>query len=342
MSRRDLSPADVAGALEQGRTAPVYLFYGPNEFMMERSLLRMRETLIPESARAFNLEIFYGGGESEPADILTRARSVPFLAERRLLIVRGTERFREEQLEPFVSYLEKPVESTCLIFVSLKTDFNKRFYKALRSAGRAVNFEDLKEDRIPAWIRRAAEELGFNMSLQACLHLQQVVGDNLMELYGELEKLRIRYGGAAEVGVEEIKELAVHSRSFTIFELMNRVSTRNGAASLAALGRFLEEEDKKTGPLQVLGMLNRQIRLLWTTRETLDRGGKRKDVAEKLGRVGYRAEEYISSARHWSVKELERVLALLYQADGLLKTGSPAKLVLENLVFNLCDRRELR
>jgi DNA polymerase-3 subunit delta len=340
MTRRDLSPADVAGALEKGRVAPVYLFYGPNEFMLERSLLRMRETLIPESARAFNLEIFHAG-ETEPADILTRARSVPFLAARRLLIGRGTERLREEQLESFLPYLERPVETTCLVFVSSKTDFNKRFYKAFRAAGRAVNFEDLKEDRIPAWIRRTAEELGFKMSLQACLHLQQVVGENLMELYGELEKLRTRYG-AAEVGVAEIKDLAVHSRSFTIFELMKRVSSRDGAASLAALDRFLEEEDKRSGPLQVLGMLNRQMRLLWTTREILDRGGKRKDVAEGLGPAGRFAEEFISSARLWSVQELEGVLGLLYRADGLLKSSSPAKLVLENLVFNLCARKGLR
>jgi DNA polymerase III subunit delta len=340
MSPRDLSPSDVAGALERGKPASLYLFHGPNEFMMERTLLQVREALIPEPARAFNLEIFYGG-ESEPGDILGRARSVPFLAERRLIIVRGTEHFREAQLEPFLAYLEKPVETTCLVFACLKADFKKRFYKALRSAGRAVNFEDLKGDRVPSWIRRTAEDLGFKMPFQACVYLQQVAGDNLRDLYGELEKLRIRHG-AAEVGVEEIKELAVHSRSFTIFELMNRVSTRNCPASLAALGRFLEEEDKKKAPLQVLGMLNRQMRLLWTTRETMDKGGKRKDVAEKLGRAGYRAEEFISSAKQWSVKELERVLGLLYQADGLLKTGSPAKVVLENLVFNLCARKGLR
>ncbi|MEW6668020.1 MAG: DNA polymerase III subunit delta [Thermodesulfobacteriota bacterium] len=340
MSRRDLSPSDVAGALKRGKPASLYLFHGPNEFMMERSLLQAREALIPESARAFNLEIFYAG-ESDPADILARARSVPFLAERRLIIVRGTEHFREEQLEPFLAYLEKPVETTCMILVCLKADFKRRFYKALRSAGLAVGFEDLKEDRIPAWIRRTAEEMGFKLPFQACVYLQQVAGDNLRDIYGELEKLRIRYGNA-EVGVQEIRELAVHSRSFTIFELMNRISTRNCADSLAALGRFLEEEDRKSGPLQVIGMLNRQMRLLWATRETLDKGGKRNDVAEKLGSAGHWAEEFMSSARHWSVKELERVLGLLYQADGLLKTGSPAKLVLENLVFNLCARRELR
>jgi DNA polymerase-3 subunit delta len=340
MNRQDLSPADVVAALEQGRIEPLYLFHGPNEFLMERALLRLRETLIPESARAFNLEIFYGG-ESDPADIIAQARSVPFLAQRRLLIVRGTEQLREGALEAFLSYLDKPVETTCLVFVSFKTDFKKRFYKALRSAGRSVHFEDLKEDRIPSWIRKTAEELGLKMPLQACLYLQQVVGDNLRELHGELEKLRVRHG-AAEVGVGEIKELAVQSRSFTIFELMNRISRREGAASIGALGRFLEEEDKKSGPLQVLGMLNRQMRLLWTTREVLDKGGKRKEVAERLGPAGYWAEEFITSARQWSVKELERALDLLYRSDGFLKTGSPAKLVMENLVIDLCTRRGLR
>jgi DNA polymerase-3 subunit delta len=113
----DLHPEDVIKALERGRLAPFYLFYGPNSFMLERVLGRLRNEFIPENARDFNMEICYGG-ESSPVDVVNRAQTIPFLSSNRLIILRRTDSYNAEQLNKFIPYLEKPVDSTCLIFLS--------------------------------------------------------------------------------------------------------------------------------------------------------------------------------------------------------------------------------
>lgn len=330
---RGLLPEHVDRAIEKGQPAPFYLFQGPNTFLMERALEKLKKALLPDSARDFNMEVFYGG-ESTPAEIVASARSIPFLATNRLIIVRRTESFRADELGHFLPYLENPVKTTCLVFIAAKGDFKKGFFKTLKSAGRVVSFEELRESRIVPWLREAAAELGLKLNPRACLYLQQVVGNNLADLYGELEKIRVRYGGEA-VGMEELKDMVIHSRSFTIFELVNVVSRKDHGAALAALNRFLEEEDKKNGPLRVIGMLNRQLRLIWETKAVLERGGKKAAVAERLGAARFSADEFLVFARKWSAEELERGLAHLYRADGLLKSGSPGKLVLENLVLSL-------
>jgi DNA polymerase-3 subunit delta len=163
--------------MKKGQTAPFYLFHGPNEFMIERTLDSLKETLVPDSARAFNLEIFYGG-ESQPSDITTQARSIPFLANRRLVIVRRTEAFGAEALDQFKTYLEKPPDSTCLVFICSKADFKKGFYKTIRSAGRAVYFEELREPQVAPWVKRTAAEMGLSMDLRSCQYLQQVTGND--------------------------------------------------------------------------------------------------------------------------------------------------------------------
>ena len=56
----DLNPEDVIKALERGKLAPFYLFYGPNEFILERVLGRIRNEYLSENARDFNMEICYG------------------------------------------------------------------------------------------------------------------------------------------------------------------------------------------------------------------------------------------------------------------------------------------
>jgi len=330
----DLLPEDVLKSLEKGQLAPFYLFYGPGEFRLERVLDKIRDTFIPESARDLNLEIFYGD-DADPANIINGAQTLPFMAQNRLIIIRRIENFSADQLEIFLPYLERPAESTCLIFVSSKTDFKRKFYGRIRALNRAVNFGELRENQVIPWIKHTAKELGLKIDGHACAYLQQIVGNRLRDLYSDMVKLQLRYG-AMVVGVEQVKELAIHSRIYTIFELMNLVSVKDYSQSLTVLSRFLEEEDKRDAPLRVIGMLNRQIRLLWQTKSILARGGKTKDVAGKLGAARFSASDFVKQSKHWSEEELERGLSLLYQAEGHLKSGSRAKPVLENLILSLC------
>jgi DNA polymerase-3 subunit delta len=305
----DLTPEYVLNQLEKRHLSPFYLFYGPSEFRLERVLSRVRETFIPEGSRDFNLHILYGD-KTEPAEILDAARSLPFMSDNRLIIVRRTEGLSPAALESFIPYLEKPVESTCLIFVSSKPNFRGKFYRKIRALGQAVDFKKLSDRQIISWIKKIAKELNLNIEDQACVYLQQIVGNRLMELHAELEKLYLRYGKST-IGLEEVKALAIYSRIYTIFELMDEVSLKRRAESVLVLNRFLEEEDSE-GPLRVLGMLNRQIRLLWQTKVVSDTGGRSVDVSRKLGLPTFLASRVLQQSKHWKTHDFERpcVIAL--------------------------------
>ncbi|MFH1488029.1 MAG: DNA polymerase III subunit delta [Pseudomonadota bacterium] len=335
----DLLPEDVLKHLERGGLAPFYLFYGPDEFRLEKVLDRLKESLIPEAVRDFNLERFYGG-ENDPSEIINSARSLPFMSPNRLVIVRRTEKYTKDALNRFLPYLENPVESTCLIFIAAKSDAKIKFYKEMKSSGRAVQCGALNDRQLAPWIKRTAAEMGLNIEGQACAYLQQIVGNSSRNLYGELEKLRLRYQNK-KVGPDEVRELVIHSRMYTIFEVMNQISVKNLPESLIVLNRFLAEEDKRAGPLKLLGMLNRQIRLLWLTKSLAGSGGRIPEISKKLGLPPFSAKAFIGQAAHWSGPELERGLSLLYEADGRLKSGSRPEPILENLFISLCDRKGL-
>ena len=332
-----LLPEDILRSLKKGNLAPFYLFYGPDEFTLERVLARIREEFIPGSSRDFNLEICYGGeNNAEPYDIINRAKTMPFLASRRLIIVRRMEVFTTDQLDKFIPYLEDPVKSTCLIFISSKTDFRYNFYKKIDSLGLAVNFPEIKGKQVVPWIRRTAKELGINISEYAFIHLQEIVGDRPIDLYNELIKLQLRYGDG-KIGEEEVRGMAIYGRIYSIFNLTDALSMKNIGESLSALNSFLEEEDKKSGPLRLTGMLNKQIILLWQTKALLEKGVKPKDVVKKLGVRPFVAEKLVKQSRHWSIDDLEGGIALLQEADRLIKSGSRPKPVFESLFFSLCS-----
>ncbi|MBT3259184.1 MAG: hypothetical protein HN366_22405, partial [Deltaproteobacteria bacterium] len=53
------------------------------------------------------------------------------------------------------------------------------------------------------------------------------------------------------------------------------------------------------------------------------------------GVPGFVLSKVLDQARRWQEKDLEKALLLLYQADGRLKSGSQARLVLENFVLSI-------
>ena len=329
----DLSPEQLFDLLKRDRLGSVYLFYGPGEFRVEKALSEIREALIPESARDFNLQIFDGAETVNAADIIDAARSLPFLASKRLIIVRRTDSFAPSALEFFVSYLDDPAPSTCLVFISEKADFRKEFYKKIRAIGGSVHFKPLYDRQVVPWLRRFAEELGLNITDRACAYLQGMVGNRLRDLYSEMEKLHLRYG-SNRVGEAEIKDLAINSRMYTIFELMDQISLRRHDGSLSVLNRYLEKEGRDAA-FGIIGMLNRQIRLIIQIKSITEKGVSSPDAAKKLHVHPFLANKLIDQARKWSVTDLESAFFLLYQADKRLKSGSQPRLVLDHLLLSL-------
>lgn len=332
---RDLQPEEILSNLKQGCLEPFYLFYGPDEFRMERLLDRVRADFIPEGARDFNLEVLYADKKINPEEIIGRAQSFPFMTSHRLIIVRRTEAMTAGQLTKLIPYLEAPTETTCLIFTAAKTNFTVKFYKFFRQYGRAVIFDELKGRQLDAWIRLTAKELGLEIDKGGSDLLQEIVGTRLRDLYGELEKLHIRHGKAM-VGAGEVKELAVQSRSYTIFEIINNVSDRKTSEALVVLHRYLEEEGERNASLGIVGMLNREMRLLWESKRLAKNGVRPGDAARELSVPPFAAKRLFERARKWDEEDLEKAFFLLYETDGRLKSGMRPNTLLEALVVELC------
>ncbi len=331
----ELRPEDISDHLKKGQLSPFYLFYGESGFLLEKMLSRIRDTYIPEAAKDFNLHVFYGDEiKSQIGELIDTARSFPFMSQNRLIIVRRTEEIPASGLESIVPYLEAPMPSTCLIFVSLNSDFRKKFYKFIKDSGKCVNFRKLFDNKVVPWIMKTAGQMGLHLDPQAAVYLHQVIGNQLMDIVSELEKIYIRYG-KEPVGQKDVEKLASNSRSFTNFELMDRISSKKAGDAIAAWRRYVAEEGKDAVQ-GIVGMLIRQMRLLWRSKDFLQKGGKSSDLAKALKEHPYTIKNLLPHVRSWDEENLEQAFEVLYDADDLLKSGADAQLILENVILTLC------
>src|SRR5204863_4483094 len=122
---------------------PVYFLYGPEAYLRDQALREITEaalhgTLLREfNDSAFNLLT------DDVRDAIAAAEQLPMMSDRRVVRLRNFARLREADEEMLLAYLERPVETSVLIFIGGDVDKRKKFGKKLL-AGAAYEFQPLK------------------------------------------------------------------------------------------------------------------------------------------------------------------------------------------------------
>ena len=318
------------------KIAPFYLFYGENEFQKNRAVEDLKNRFLSKKNTELNYRIFYGDEISaDTSQVFNFINSFPFMSDKKIAVIKNVDKLSNELLNRFLDYIQNPPDFVSIVFIAEKPDFRIKFFKYIKDSGNAIYFKQLNETETVAWINKMAKEMGMEISQDGCVYLFLIVGNNLYELYSELQKLSSYYGNKGRIGVEEIKLVVSPSRDYSIFDLMDNVSFKRLPEALKSLSRYLEREGKEKA-LPVLSMLIRQLTLLQKTKLIL-KTGNRKKLQKELHPYSFLINKFIEQARLWTEEEIEKAFDLFLEADSLIKSGRSPLLVLEQLIISLCS-----
>jgi DNA polymerase-3 subunit delta len=307
--------------IAQKTLRPLYLFFGEEEFLMERAVRQLARALeahlgetpvkVSESAQETGLEDFLG-----------QARVASLFGAGQLLILRRADAYPEQVVKAALApYLDHPPPRSWVVLLApaLKAREVERnaIWARLKRDDAALGFRRLREEELYPWLAREAKGLGKNLSLAAAQALVAVAGDNLAELVQELEKLALFAGADTHLTPAMVTQLASHSKSFTIFALVEALGETHPQKRLAALDHLMELGEPAP---KILTMLARQVRLLLKAREA--QGIPAGELAVKLGLPPGIAKNLSQQAARFSKTALRRHLKLLHQADLRLKTST--------------------
>jgi DNA polymerase-3 subunit delta len=108
-------------------------------------------------------------------------------------------------------------------------------------------------------------------------------------------------------------------REESIFTFLDACVQGRGRDAMPLLERLVTSG---TGELQLLAMLQKQMRTIIGARDLLDRGiTDKQDVARRLGIHPYPAGKAMTVARNADVGDLRRRLNRLVELEGAFKTG---------------------
>ncbi len=308
-----------------------YLFSGEEDFQKESILKKIKEVCNEgRDWEDFNYNLFYGQ-QTKSKDIVACARTVPFMAQRRMIVVKNAEKFSADDEKKMVIYLTEPADFTCLVL--LVNDSKKKFFKEIQTFVKHIVFKHPYENQISSWIKRETSKYGKTISQEACFYLKEEVGINLIDLHNEIEKLAIYVDDRREIVLEDVQSIVGHTREDNIFQLLNRLGEKKGKDTLIVMRNLVKKGEK---PIAILIRIAKYMRQLIKAKLFLEKGKTNEEIRSSLRINNFYFKGFMEQLNNFSLQELKDNFRLLLLADKEIKTGKKeAFLSLEMLILKL-------
>ena len=328
-----------------------YVLFGDDDFSMEDALASLREKVTPEELRDVNITVLEGP-ETSFEQLRATCDTVPFLADSRLVVVRGLLGAFEPRTprggrpstaggrdlggwEGLPEYLQQVPDSTDLVFVDRRLRDSNPLLSRVRSLATVQTFPLPAGPGLQDWIRGRAELLGIEVEQGAVSVLAEAIGSDLRLIDLELQKLSL-YCAGRSVLLEDVEEMVASVREANIFAAVDAVVEGRLVVALRLMHQLM---DSGRPPEYLIGMIARQVRLLLLAKDLRTRRTPDAEMGKRLALSGYPLRKTLEQERKFSEGGLIRAHRKLLEADVSIKTGAADDaVVLDLLIGELAAR----
>lgn len=343
-----MTPEAAIAQARSGALLPVYVVTGEEQFLRDQVVRELRAAALGGGIPAFNEDKF-SAGETSIEKILAAARTVPMMAPRRFVWIRGAERWdassegeggdtkRESPLDRLADYAAAPIDTTCLVIVAAKLDGRRRLSAVAKKLKLLVSCEPLDGASLRSWIERQCTSMGHPIDRDVAELVAELAGTDLARLFDAIERLGLFVGESQPISEQAVSECVARVRTSDTWALVDAVGKRDLGGALVLLADVYDSRDRG---LPLLGALAWSIRQLARFQVAVEGGASADEAARRAGIFQpQRAREIAQKGRALRARELERWLLVLAETDVALKSSRrPADAILEDMLTRLCRR----
>lgn len=326
-------------SLKSGRVEPLYLLVGCETYLRDVAARNIADVALSGTLlREFNQSTFSMLSDSAMSAVAA-AEQLPMMSERRVVRIRDFAKLRETDEEIFIRYLQRPVDSSVVIFSADDLDKRKKLTRSLLSNCTVIEFPAVKDAEAKTWARTRLKELKTTATDAVLSGVVRLVGTNLQTLSSELDKLAAAALKTREITSEMVDQLIDRSRELSNFDLGDQLVAGDRRRALETLHRLLEDD---VAPVMLLGLIAGNYHRLAVAKELLNRG-RRDEVYRLIYGPPSKRDAFMNTLQRSDAAKISRGIKLTADADLAIKTsqggGGPkgAKLQLEMLVCELAS-----
>ena len=272
----------------------------------------------------------YSGKDINASEVVDLAGTMPFFAERRVVIVENSGWFKSgnDQIAALVKSLP---DTTCMIFVEAEVDKRGRLFKAVTANGCAALCEMQDEATLRKWVMGLLKKENKSITPDALNLLLDKTGTNMENIRREVEKLvcyRYYEDGITAADVEELCIVQIQNQIFDMVEAVAQKKQKQ------ALGLYYNLLALKEAPMKILALTARQFHMLLQVKEMKSKGYQESDIARQTGLNPYfLKKKYIPQAAQFKLPQLEAALRTCVEAEENIKTGRMSDILSVELII---------
>ncbi|MCC2253309.1 DNA polymerase III subunit delta [Ruminococcus sp. CLA-AA-H200] len=301
--------------LKTGQFKQIYLLCGEEGYLKKQYKERFVKAMLPEGD-TMNYA-YYEGKNTDIKEVIDLAETLPFFAERRLIVFENTGFFKSSGSE-LADYIGEMPPTTYFIFIENEVDKRSRLYKAVKSKGHIVELGIQDEATLRKWVAGLVRKENKEMSQADIAYFLNKVGTDMENITGELEKLFCYAMDRDTLTRADVDAVCVTQITNHIFEMVNAVAEQN---QKKALDLYYDLLALKEPPMRILFLMTREYRLLFHVKALAEQGYGRKEIASKAGIHPFAAGRYLDQAKRFRLGELRSIMEEGAQIEQRVKTG---------------------
>ena len=310
----------------------LYVVAGDEAFLRRRALEKLRQEILGDASEEFACSVFQGDG-TDWSVARNEVSTLPFLSERRLVIVESADGFvknHRAKLEKFVK--EEPPKTGVLILDLKSWPSNTKLAKMI-DKNATITCKAPSVPKLVDWCCQwALDHHDKQLVKNAAQWLVELVGQEMGLLDQEIAKLAVYVGDAKKISRQDVDRLVGNNRADKIFKIFNLIGQGQVAGALAFLDRALSLGDD---PMALWGGMSWHLRRLAQAARLTQEG---KSITGAVREVGlYDSTGAIQQMKHLGRRRLAKLYDWLVEFDLGVKGDStlPPRTLLERLIIRL-------
>lgn len=301
----------------------VYFFYGDEDFNIEKEIEKLKSGLDKNF-----LEMSYKAYDNPKfPDLISILRSQPMMFGKMLVVINCleyfTKTFDDKQIKEIESSIEGNNENLDIAFVaalprdgSKKLDSRKKLFKILakHNAKECASIPTYKTADLEDWVKKSAKAKSLKINPDAVTALIMQVGNNLRQLDGELEKLKLMCYPASVATKEMVKDICISNED--LFAFSDFLMTGEKDKALLEYRKLLE----KKYPLEILSTLQTMLRR-WIVIKAKSSEMTPFELGKLTGQHEYVVKLSIQKLKKTNLKDLVKLKKNLTEAEFKIKSG---------------------
>ncbi|HIX25979.1 MAG TPA: DNA polymerase III subunit delta [Candidatus Lachnoclostridium avicola] len=293
----------------------VYLLFGEEDFLKKSYKNQLRDAIAGEDTMNYN---YFQGKGLDVKEIISLADTMPFFADRRLILLEDTGFFKSAAGEELVDYLPQMPDSTCMIFVESEVDKRNRLYKKVKDLGYAAELSRQDASQLARWAGRILAKDGKKITGRTMELFLASAGDDMENIRMELEKLICYVGDREVVTDEDVQAICTVHVTSRIFDMVGAIVAGN---TRKAMDLYEDLLTLKEPPMRILYLIARQFNQILQVKELMGKGMERSAIASKLKLQPFVVSRTMPQARAFTREQILSYVDLCVESEEAVKTG---------------------